>query len=175
MSFVSSGGGIGEERGSDRTSSPGVKTAFFLCPSPPSTCARVLPCQNRSGARNTANAGIPLLVQRVVGEMVLTNVRPHVGAGPRRERIDFHQAESLIAFQHPRTEAIGRLIPPNRRDPRLETGQRRPQRKDLADFAAAVRVAVPELGPHLFRLSLDAQAWAHRADGNPVTALELFP
>ncbi len=114
-------------------------------------------------------------MQRVVGDVVVANVGLHVCAGPRRERIDFHQAESPIPLEDAHPTAIGGLIPPNGRDPGLESGQRRPQREDLADFAASVRIALPELSAHLYRLGLHAQARAHRPDGYPVTAFELFP
>ena len=63
------------------------------------------------------NAGVVLLVERIVRDVIRINIRPNLLPGPRSQGIDFHQLKSLIPFYEPSIRSCGRLIASNARDP----------------------------------------------------------
>src|SRR6476469_4357991 len=93
--------------------------ALELVGAGPAACALLFLRARRAGARDAADRAVPGLVQRVVGNLVDVDVRPDALLVPIRERVELPGAVTL---------------------------ERAHERLYLADLAAAVRVARPEIG-----------------------------
>src|SRR6266566_217166 len=95
-------------------------------------------------ARPAPDAGEPLVEQRVVGDLFLADVAPHVLTRPAREREDLHDgvAVHLMVFEHVHRGSGFALVAPHRADPSIEAGESALQRLDLTDPAAAVGIGL---------------------------------
>jgi hypothetical protein len=119
-----------------------------------------------------ADRRVAAIVQRVVRHVVGVEVTPDVVVGPRDERVDLDQAELLVVLDDARAGALGGLVAADRRDPGVEADQRVLQRHDLAQLAAAIRIALPETRAVRAGLLLDGLDGSHAADRDPVASFE---
>src|SRR5690349_17794021 len=107
---------------------------------PPAACPFVFAGLNRSGTRRATDAWIPAIVQRVIRHVALADVLPHFVVRPLDERIYFDEIVRLVPFDLVHGCACDRLLATQSRDPRIETGQRAPQRLHLANAAAQLAI-----------------------------------
>src|SRR3569833_2021447 len=115
-----------------------VESAFLdgLFFPPPAAGAEVLAKRDGAGAGRAADAGIELVVQRVVVDAVHADVVPHVAPRPVRERIAL---DALFAFVDERdVRARAGAFAPQACDPCALARERALHRLDLADLAAGL-------------------------------------
>src|SRR6266576_1881242 len=95
-------------------------------------------------ARPAPDAGEALVEERMVGDVFLADVAPHVIARPAREREDLHDgvAVHLMVFEHVHCGTRVALVGPHRADPSVEACQGTLQRLHLADPAATVGIGL---------------------------------
>src|SRR5262249_36962043 len=122
----------------------GVQAALRLRAAAPAAGARVFAFGHGRRARPAADARVAARVQRVHRDVVRAQVVPHRGARPGRERVELDEAEAGVALDHARRGARRRLVAADRGDPGREARERLAQGEDLAQLAAAVRIALPE-------------------------------
>ncbi len=134
--------------------------------------AHVLAGRHRAGARLAADADVAAPVQRVDGDVVLAQVAPHLALGPVGQRVDLDQAEALVPLDLARLRAGRRLVAADGGDPGREPAQLALERRQLAQGAAAIGVALPQPRPVLRRLLGQVLLRPHGADDEAVTALE---
>src|SRR5512132_1530724 len=97
---------------------------------------------DRPGTGNAADRAVTRLMERVVGNLVDLDVRPDALLVPVRERMHLPDAVALRPLELRRLGPARRLVAADARDPSVVRLERRQQRLDLADVAAAVRVAL---------------------------------
>ena len=124
-----------------------VNAALELVRAGPATGALLLVRGRRAGARDAADRAVPRVVQRVGGYLVDVDVRPHPLLVPVGERVDLEDLVALRPLHLRRVDAARRLVAANPRDPGVVRLQRLDERLDLADVAAAVGIALPEVRP----------------------------
>src|SRR4051812_42916581 len=83
----------------------------------PAAGALVFAQQHGPRAGPAADAGIALIVERVIRNLVLRDKAPHVLLGPVGERADFDEAEFLVPADDGRGGPIGALIAADRAGP----------------------------------------------------------
>ena len=109
----------------------------FVLP-PPASGAEVFTQTDGAGAGGAANAGVKLVVQRVVSHVVELDVMPNVTPGPVGQRIEFDGFAlcqfGFIAQRH--VGAGARLFTAQAGDPGFFAFQGTLQRLHLADAAA---------------------------------------
>src|SRR5262245_42097244 len=123
-----------------------VDAALELVRARPATCPLLLVRPDGPRAGDTADRAVPRVVERVVRDLVDGDVRPDPLLVPVGERVELPDPVLLGANHLRRARAAGGLVATDARDPRLVGLQRLEQRLDLAHVAAAVRVALPEVG-----------------------------
>src|SRR5438132_1744960 len=121
-----------------------VDAALELVRARPASRALVLAAGDGPRARNAADRGIALVVQRVVWDLVDVDVRLHALRVPIDDRLHLPHAVALGPLDLLRVGARHRLLATDARDPRVVGGERALERLDLADVAAAVGVCLPE-------------------------------
>src|SRR2546428_6304565 len=100
---------------------------------PPAAGALVLAGDGGARAGFAADRGVPALVQRVIWEVVLVDVRPDLVLGPRGQRRDLCQALVLGVGRDDWSRRARRsLLAAQAGDPRVVTMQRSRQRPRLA-------------------------------------------
>src|SRR5262245_18878883 len=123
--------------------------ALELVGAGPAARALLFVLGDRPGAGDAADRAVARLVQRVEGNLVHLDVGPDALLVPVRERVHLPDAVALRPLQLRRLGAARRLVAADARDPGAVGLERRQQRLDLADLAAAIRVALPEVRPLL--------------------------
>src|SRR5712692_2295311 len=104
---------------------------------PPAAGAFVLARDCGAGARFAADRCVPALVQRVIWEVVLLDVRPNLVSGPRGQRRDLRQALVLpVGRDDESMRARRRLLAADTGDPRVVAMQRPREGPRLPDIAA---------------------------------------
>src|SRR6266853_2072378 len=104
---------------------------------PPAAGTFVLTFGGGAGAGGAADRGVAEVVERVVGEVVLVDVRPDLVSGPISQRGDLGEAFMRgIGRNDRRFLARWRLVPAQAGDPRVVSRQRAGQRPRLAHVAA---------------------------------------
>ena len=98
----------------------------------------------RQRAVRAADRGVALVVQRVVREVVLGDVRPHVLLGPGGQRVGLPQPVAAVPGELGRAGPVGRLVAADAGDPAVGALERALERLDLAQEAAAVGIRGPE-------------------------------
>ena len=78
-----------------------------------------------------ADAGIVLIVKRIVRNFVVMDVAPDLLVGPFGEWIDLDEAELGVPFDFVGTGALGGLVTADAGDPRGEFAQFLAERLDL--------------------------------------------
>src|SRR5882724_6523334 len=122
-----------------------VNATFELVRAGPAAGALLLVGRGRPGAGNAADRAIARLVQRVVRNLVDLDVGPDALLVPVGERVEFPDAVAVRPLQLRRRRAARRLVSADAGDPAVIRFERLQQWLDLADVAAAVRVAFPEI------------------------------
>src|SRR4029077_9370975 len=92
-----------------------------------------------------ADRRVAAIVERVVREVVLTDVVPDVALGPVGERAQLPEVKPLVPAELRRLGTGAGVRPADAGDPAVYGRERLAHRLDLADPAAGVRVALPEL------------------------------
>src|SRR5471032_1365398 len=104
---------------------------------PPAPGAEVLALFCRPCAGRTADRGVALVVEGVVGQLVLAHVVPHFVLGPFGERVELHDRAVVVVDLDLADVTAGRpLVAPQAGDPRVEPGKVPLERQDLPHLAA---------------------------------------
>src|SRR5439155_21933561 len=111
----------------------------------PPACALLLVRRDRAGTGDAADRPVAGLVQRVVRDLVDLDVGPDALLVPVRERMELPDLEAVRPLDLRRLGPARRLVAADARDPRVVGLERREERLDLADVAAAVGIAFPEV------------------------------
>src|ERR1700736_2455721 len=119
--------------------------ALELVRAGPAAGPLLLAQRGRARAGNAADRAIARVVQRVVRDLVDRDVRVDALGVPVDERMDLPDAVALRPLHLRRLRAARRLLAPDARDPGAVGLERLEKRLDLADVAAAVGVALPEV------------------------------
>src|SRR5207253_10313954 len=127
----------------------GVDSAFDLVGVTPAAGPLVLVLDHRPRARHAADRRVADVVQRVVRDLVDMDVGVDPPRVPVDERLDLPDAVALAPLGPLRVGTRQALLAPDSGDPGGERPQRRLERLHLADVAAAVRIAFPEIRPFL--------------------------
>src|SRR4051794_22226039 len=118
------------------------------------------------GARRASDRVVAAVVQRVVGEVVLGDVAPHVLVRPVGERVHLVEPVGVVPVQRSSAYAGRRLLAADPRDPRLQADERALERVDLAVRAAAVGRPGPAVrAARVEHLDLHAPALLEGAPG----------
>ena len=128
----------------------------------------------RLRAVRAADRGVALVVQRVVRHVVLDDVAPHVGLAPVGERVRLPQPVLGVPRQLGGGRARRRLVAPQTGDPRVHALERAVEGVDLADRAAGVGIALPQLVAVQRGLPRDARP-LEDLDLDPVAVLDPLP
>src|SRR5262249_54182328 len=115
-------------------------TFQLLLPIPP-PAALVRSGDNAASARRASDAGITVVVERVVRQLMSHDVVPHLTASPGGQRINLDQSVTRVPFDDADVGARRRLIASERRNPGVVALERRGERLDLANSAAEIGVA----------------------------------
>src|SRR5690606_14296203 len=118
-----------------------VDAALGLVPAAPAARARVLAGLDRAGAGLAADRKIAFRLERMAREIVRLEIRVEVRLGPVAERVDLEPA--ILDLETRQVLAGDRLERLAARNPSIEILLGAPQRLDLADLAAAVRIPRP--------------------------------
>src|SRR5258707_8398965 len=105
---------------------------------PPAAGADVFAGLHRARARRAADRAVTLVVEPVVGNAVLAEVMPDLGLAPGGERVEFLDAVRRVELALGELGASRRVLAALSRDPGALSGERPPERLDLADLAAAL-------------------------------------
>src|SRR5438552_1108551 len=77
-----------------------MQAAFLFGLARPAAGAFVLADADGLGAWPTADAGIALVMQWVVRNVVVQNELPHIPFGPTEQRVDLHEIEFAVPLHH---------------------------------------------------------------------------
>src|SRR5207244_2877852 len=116
---------------------PALLAGALLFP-PPAAGALVLAGLHRARARIATDRRIAAIVQRVVGNIVLVQVVPHVFRAPVGERAELPQAVDGIERRFFQAGARVRLLAPEAGDPGALAREGALERFDLAHVAAGL-------------------------------------
>src|SRR5215510_6315924 len=122
-----------------------VDPALELVRPGPPACPLLLVGCDRPGAGDAADRAVARLVQRVVGNLVHFDVRPDALLVPVRERVHLPDAVALGPLHLRRLGAARRLVSADAGDPGVVRVEGREERLDLADLAATIGVALPQI------------------------------
>src|SRR5918992_2549629 len=122
-----------------------VDAALELVRARPASSPLLLVGRRRPGAGHAADRAVASVVKRVERDLVDVDVEPDLALVPVGERVDLPDAVALGPLELRGLRAAGRLVAPDPGDPRVVGLQRLEQRLDLADVAAAVGIALPEV------------------------------
>src|SRR5215208_8153544 len=121
-----------------------VDAALELVRAGPPARALVLAGGDRPRAVDSPDRRVPLVVQRVVRNLVDGDVRVDALRVPVDERLDLPDAVALRPLDLLRVRTRRRLPAPDPGDPRVVPGERALERLHLPDRAAAIDVRLPE-------------------------------
>src|SRR5215471_18473597 len=116
-----------------------VQAAFLFHGSGPAAGAFVLAFGYRPSARPAADAGIILVMEGIIGNIMLRDEGPDVLFGPTEQRIDFHQRELGIPLDNAGSSTVGGLVAANGANPSIEALDRPAQRQHFTVMTALVR------------------------------------
>src|SRR5882757_9044937 len=109
--------------------------------------ARVGPAALASGTRDgrvcVADRCVAVVVQRVVGQPALADVRPAVVVAPVSEWVCLPQLMCRVPAELRRVRARGRLVAADAGDPGVEAAERPDQGLDLGDREVEAGLALP--------------------------------
>ena len=151
-----------------------MQAALKLGQPDPAAGAQIVAGLDRLRAGPAADAGVVLLVQIVVGDVVLVDIVPDVGFAPVDQGRNLHHAVLFIPAQHRCAGARGRLVSPQRGDPGGAAFERLGHGHDFANVTTLVGVAAVELEPVVPLLLGNADVRRDAAEGAAVVALRPF-
>src|SRR5215510_12828658 len=122
-----------------------VDPALELVRPGPAACPLLLVGCDRPRAGNAADRAVARLVQRVVGDLVHLDVRPDALLVPVRERVHLPDAVALRPLHLRRLGTTRRLVAADPGDPRVIRVESIEERLDLANLAATIGVALPQI------------------------------
>src|SRR3954470_16081161 len=99
-----------------------MQSAFGFREACPASGAAVFPRQYGAGAMGASDAGVVLVVQRVIGHVMLEDVVPDVLLGPVSQRVHLHQLEFVVPLNFACVGAGAALLAADGRDPGIEGG-----------------------------------------------------
>ena len=152
-----------------------MEAAFLLLEAGPAAAAFVA-TGGRQGAGQAADRAVAAVVQDVVGQAVFLEVGPHLVAAPVDERVELPDVGVVGAGgerEERRHGTLGALIAAHAGDPEVEVEEFLAERVDLAEFAALLRITLPELGAVLGGLLFDGLRREHFLDPDAEVRLEL--
>src|SRR4029079_309081 len=114
--------------------------------------AWVSPGPDRLRAVGAADRRVAAVVQRVVRNAVLADVVPDVALRPVGQRVQLPQPEALVPGELRGALAVARVTAADAGNPAVDRGESLAHRLDLAQAAAGVRLALPQLVPVLLGL-----------------------
>src|SRR5581483_3017601 len=117
--------------------------AFALFGTRPAAGPDVAPLLHRAGAGPAADRGKAVGDERMLRQVVLGGVAVEVGLSPIGERVELDAPVRL--FHHGQAQPIAAVEALAAGDPGRETLERQVERDHLADMAAGVGVAFPEV------------------------------
>ncbi len=91
------------------------------------------------------NAGVTVIMQRIIGEVMGVDMFPHLVACPRGKRIELDHLVGIVPFHKPGIRTEGRLIAADTGDPGVVIGQELTLRNYLTDVATRIWVTLPQL------------------------------
>jgi hypothetical protein len=91
-----------------------------------------------------SNAGIPAIMQRVVGKVVVVDITPDLRRAPVGERVDLHQMKLCVPVYLKRAGPLRSLVATDTGDPRPQLRKLLSQGFYLSEIAASVRIALPK-------------------------------
>src|SRR2546421_4453762 len=124
-----------------------VNAAFELLGAGPPARSLALPRLHGPRARDAPDRRVPGVVKRVVRNLVDVDVGLHALRVPVDERLDLPDAVPGAPLDALRIRARQGLLAADPGHPRIERRERLLQGLDLADVAAAVRIALPQVVP----------------------------
>ena len=148
-----------------------METALKLGQPDPTAGAQVVAGLDGLGAGPAADAGVALLVQFVVGDVVGMDVGPDVGFAPVNQGRNLDDAVLVIPAQDRCAGPRRRLVAAQGRYPGGVALQGLGHRHDFADVAAFVRVALIEVEAVIPLLLGEADIGGDAAEGAVVVAL----
>src|ERR1035437_3040524 len=122
-----------------------MNAAFELSRARPAPCSLVLTWPHRARAGDATDRWVALVVQRVVRDLVDLEVGPDSLLAPVGEGMDAPETVALRPLDLLQPGPARRLVATNARDPGAVRRQRTLERLDLADLAATVGIALPQV------------------------------
>ena len=122
-----------------------MQAALVFAPPGPAAGSRVVALGHGSGARPAADRRVALRRERVLEQLVVVLVPGDVVVGPRRDRVDLHDAAADVEADDRRVHPGRRLDPAQPGHPGLLAVERAGERLDLAHRAALVGIGLPEI------------------------------
>ena len=120
-----------------------MQTTLCLFRTSPATGAVVFTRVHATGTRKAAYARVPLVVQRIVRDLVFKKVGPDVFFGPSDQRIHFAETELRVPLnRHCGRAGLG-LVASNGGDPSIEFAELSDERAHLTHLAATLRFSGP--------------------------------
>src|SRR5215216_7853450 len=110
-----------------------MNATFRLSISCPSTGTRVLTGLHCLGARPATNAGVTIIMQRIVRQVILLDMFPDLITRPCRKRIELDHLIGIVPFDKFCVGAESRLVAADAGDPGIVVGKELSLRDDLPD------------------------------------------
>src|SRR5260221_319464 len=126
-----------------------MQPALRLGEAAPAAGPLVFSRHHSSRAWPAADAGVALVVQRIVGDIVLTDERPNLCLRPVGERAHFDKAELFVPTDDRGLRPVWTLIAADRTGPGVETDDRLLQNLHLAVEAALIGIVAIDRPPIL--------------------------
>src|SRR5215472_6970604 len=99
-----------------------MQAAFVLGESRPASAALIFSRQDGAGAILATNTGIAAIVQRVIGNVVIADVAPHLCGVPVGDRVNFDDVEFRVPADLKSASTVRSLIAANSSDPSRQVG-----------------------------------------------------
>jgi len=100
-----------------------MQPALGFCESGPPACPSIFAGVNSAGALHASDAGIILIVELIVRNVVFDQITPHLFRRPVSNRINLYQPKFFVPFNLAGTSAERSLIAANARNPGAKFAQ----------------------------------------------------
>src|SRR5262249_40136846 len=144
----------------------GVQPTFGLRGTAPAAGSLILTEQNGPSARPAADAGVALVVQGIVRNVVFGNEAPNFFFCPIGERTDFHQAEFLVPADDWRLGWVWALIAADGAGPGVQADDSLLEDFHLAVEAALIGIRAINRPAVLTLIFFDGRFGAFQLDGD---------
>ena len=150
-----------------------MNSAFGFLEAKPTPVPFLRTLRDRAGARHTAQTGVAMIVQRVVREVVFSQIVPDVLAGPGRKRVQFDDLVGLVPVDDAGEGPSEGLVATDACDPGAAVCQKSPQWLYLPQVTAQVGVPIPEILAKLLGLGLERKTRVNFLERNAQPRFEL--